>query len=411
MRHLLFTFFIFFCGAVLPAQDVSGPESDTAKAVPPADTAAAPAVSDTVAAPAAPDTPAAPAVSDTVAAPAASDSASQPPDSAAAAQAPDSARVDTVAPKPEPPKPGPRKIVRDKKAGPKEDIDVIKTYSGDVNKLKSPKKAFFLSFILPGLGEFYSKSHWARYSAPFAVELGCYVSIFVIRANYNDLVRDYEKFADAHYSHARFKKFYDFIQDTSYNDPTMFLSWEIDPFSHATVYFEEQKKKSNDYYEMIGKYDEFAQGWEDIKPDMVKDSFAYIYGQAFGTDHDYRFRGFAIEGVAPNTDGTVDTNWMYYHDVDKGVPRPRYFGRSASQLKYMDLREDANDMARNVKFSFYTMIINRIISAVDAVLAANAYNRRITHGSLTHFERIRVRPAHIGDVPNMTNGCVLTYSF
>jgi hypothetical protein len=298
-------------------------------------------------------------------------------------------------------------IVRDKKSDVDTKVEVIQTYKGDVNQLKSVKKAFFLSFIMPGLGEYYAKGSWPRVAAPFAIELGCYASLAIIRGKYNDLTTKYQNYADAHYSHLKFDTWYQFLVNA---DTSVVKSEDV--FSHKDAYYDAYEGKTNDYYEMIGKYDMFVQGWDDADPDM--DS-AYIVNQNWGTDYDYKFRGWAVSSLGVNSSNElVDTNWIYYHEDANGntdYNRPRYFGKSLHQIYYMTLRDDANIMADKMLWVFYGMLANRIFSAIDAVLVTSSTNRKITGNTLSAIERVRVRPAVIGGNSPVTNGMLVTYSF
>lgn len=297
-------------------------------------------------------------------------------------------------------------IVRDKKSEVDAKVEVIQTYKGDVNQLKSVKKAFFLSFIMPGLGEYYAKGSWPRVAAPFAIELGCYASLAIIRGKYNDLTTKYKNYADTYYSHSKFDAWYQFILNA---DTSLLNSRDV--FSHSEAYYDAFEDKTNDYYEMIGKYDMFVQGWDDADPKM--DS-TYIVNQDWGTDFDNQFRGWAVLSLRVEQDKLVDTNWIYYHEDANGNEdrnRPRYFGKSNHQIHYMTLRDDANVMADKMLWVFYGMLANRIFSAIDAVLVTNSTNRKITGTTLSAIERVRVRPAAIGGNSPVTNGMLVTYSF
>ena len=345
-------------------------------------------------------------------------SAQTPPAAAPAPIAPDSTAVtapvdappliiDTVKAAPEQ-KPEKKTIVRTKNKD--EETEVITTYKGSVNELRSPKKAFFLSFILPGLGEYYAKAGWARISIPAAIEVASYVSIYLIRQQYDDKVLVYKNWADAHFSYGKFIAFYNYI----HNSPDTIVNWEHDAFSHPP---DSIVVGDNNYYEMVAKYDEFTQGWDDVTPDMVNphpaqtDSFWYVQAQAFGSDHDYRYRGFAIDHLVRDNGGNVvDTAWLYYHDSPANK-RPRYFGYSPNQMHMMDLRDEANTVGDKVMIVFYAMLVNRMASAVDAVLAANAFNRRITGNTTTQLDHFRVYPARVGTTDRVSNGAIIAYQF
>ena len=159
-----------------------------------------------------------------------------------------------------------------------EEAETIKNVKG---KQKSEKLAFMMSLILPGLGEYYAKGGWIRTSIPFITELASYVTIFAIKNKAKNLENDYKYFADAHYSHDRYEKWRDFIEnapDTLIRRDIIF-TFEPDTVSHM-------KSTIVDFYEMIGRYDEFVQGWDDANPDMVSNNFEYIWKQNFETDYD-----------------------------------------------------------------------------------------------------------------------------
>ncbi|MFH0922081.1 MAG: hypothetical protein V1913_17180 [Fibrobacterota bacterium] len=297
-----------------------------------------------------------------------------------------------------------------------EETEVITTYKGSVNQLRSPKKAFFLSFIMPGLGEYYARAGWPRVAIPAALEVASYISIYLIRQNYGALVDTFEAFANKHYSHDKFLSLYRYIRDSD----TSVANWTTDDFGR---YFnhppDDIKQGSSDYYEMIAKYDEFVQGWDDATPDMVspyKDSagtdpyeFSYIRSQKFGSDQDARLRGLAIDHLIRADGNVVDTAWLFYHD--DAHKRPRYFGYSANQIRMMDLRTTANEAGDKIMIVFYAMLLNRMVSAVDAVLAANAFNRRITGNTTTYLDRIHIHPIRVGVTDIPSNGAAVSYRF
>lgn len=304
--------------------------------------------------------------------------------------------------------PSKRRASKDKTTA-EQEVDVITTYKGDVNQLKSPKKAFFLSFLLPGLGEYYAKAHPARIAAPLLVEAASYTVAAILYGKYKDRTNVFKKFADAHYSHADFMNWYRIIDTT----PKTVIHLE-QGFSHDSLYMIEQLTKSNDYYEMIGKYPTFVQGWDDRTPDMTYDYMVNnptrdvkLGPQKYWPE----FRGMAIDYVryTPGDSIVTDTVFMYYQDNDP--KRPYFFGRSQHQLDYMDLRDEANTMGDYFRLTFVALLVNRIASSIDAVLAANAFNRKMTGGSLSAIERMRLVPTKLGYSPVPINGLAVQYGF
>ena len=295
-------------------------------------------------------------------------------------------------------------MVLDKKGPKDEGVEVIETYKGDVNKLKSPKKAFFLSFIFPGLGEFYAKGGIVRVGVPVAVELASYTAALIFRSNYNDLTRKYKRQADLYFSHDRFMQWYSKV----ISDPGSIVV--PDSMAHVQTYLGgDFSSKNDEYYELIAKYDEFTQGWDDAYPNMIDSNFAYMYRDVPGTTNDEHYRAYAIDSIG-EVNGTVkDTIWYRYHDND--VRRPFLHGVSVHQLQNMDMRTSANNMGDRILWAFYAMMINRMVSSIDAVFAANAYNRKITGGNLTMLDKVKLEPARIGRTDLTTNGVRVCYLF
>jgi len=300
-----------------------------------------------------------------------------------------------------------RTMVKDKASAEKE-IDVITAYKGDVNELKSPKKAFFLSFLLPGLGEYYAKAHPARIVAPITLEVATYVVAYVFYQKYLDATSTYKKHADLWFDDAKFRAWYQAVIDT--NDKSLLMP----KGSHDSLYKTEQPNKSNDYYEMVAKYDIFTQGWKDADPDLMKDDYMHNVAhrnRLGGSNNDSiaQFATRAIDTVIMDGKNIKEVKYFYYHDDDPN--RPQTFGRSIQQLENMKLRDQANIQADYARKTLYALIVNRIISAVDAVLAANSYNRKLTGNTLTYIDKLNFSPLRVGTDAVATNGVRVGYAF
>ena len=121
---------------------------------------------------------------------------------------------------------------------------------------KSPKKALLFSALLPGAGEFYAESYWK--SALFAgIEIGSWVAYSHYQRKGMNLETDFKHYADKNWSRDRWKQWYNNLSED-----------EKLAFSHTLP-----STKTQQYYEMIGKYMEFNAGWDDVKnpdPDIAK---------------------------------------------------------------------------------------------------------------------------------------------
>jgi hypothetical protein len=117
---------------------------------------------------------------------------------------------------------------------------------------KSPKAAFFLSLLVPGLGELYSGAKWR--AAGFMTSEGLtWLAYFSWRSKGNDLKADFRVFADQHWSESTYFAW------QAYN--------QAQPESQQYFETEHLPAKATDtqqYYELIGKYAQFVYGWDDV---------------------------------------------------------------------------------------------------------------------------------------------------
>jgi len=229
-------------------------------------------------------------------------------------------------------------------------------------KPKSTRKAFFLSLILPGLGEAYVGS---KRSLAF---LGVEAVSWWIYSSYTkkgkDKEDDFRLYADTYwhysdvfdsegdtldYDYFRWLKFH-FNEigilpgDLSSNNHAL-----IDSLLKLTVDNENSNisghavhnlppTKTQQYYEMIGKYKQFSYGWEDIE------------------DHTPTIR---------QGDGSIK--------FDEGLSNIV----SPMRLHYEDLRDDSNQKIRTGQRGIHLMIINRVVSAIDAARMAYSHNKKM----------------------------------
>ena len=170
---------------------------------------------------------------------------------------------------------------------------------------KSPKKAFLFSAIVPGAGEIYGGKLF-KGAVFMAAEAALWTGYALWNKKGGELEDDFEAFAN------------------EYWDPDTYLVWKEQyvmatgdtmRFTHALPKDEAGNvRKTQDYYEMIGKYDQFASGWDDYPEDVPVDSVGY----------------------------------------------------SELRLDYMDQREDSNRYLKRAGYIAGAIFFNHIVSAIDA---------------------------------------------
>ena len=242
---------------------------------------------------------------------------------------------------------------------------------------RSVGAAFGMSALVPGLGQAYNKQ-WGKAIGAFVLEAAIITSSIVWRNQGNDLERDYQLFAHASWDPAKYAQWL--------NDYSSFIEVEVNPiavpsaidfqrpeawsdqewqevlsffdqiqdierqmyhietgaaFSHTLPDFSEQQ-----YYELIGKYYQFAPGWSDY-PDWLDQS------------------GTPNAAIDPSMTGT------------DGESRPNV---SDTFFRYADDHAYANDVLRRASRVSGLLILTHLVSAIDAAISAKLHNDRVSPG-------------------------------
>lgn len=214
------------------------------------------------------------------------------------------------------------------------------------NNFKSPLLSGVMSAVIPGAGQIYNGSYLK--SVFFLAIEG--VTIY-LNYKYNkkgdDQTQLFQNFADENWSVVRYASWLNqwadklggmaniFINPDESLKPWKRVNWDqlnsaertIKEFSHTLYPYGHQQ-----YYEMIGKYPQYSQGWNDSK---------FAKGE------------YLIAGE-------------YYFDT-KG-----------NFIKYSQMRGKANDYYNVADKALVVTITNHIISAIDAIITTNKNNSRFS---------------------------------
>lgn len=212
---------------------------------------------------------------------------------------------------------------------------------------KSPWLAAGLSALIPGAGEFYAESYW-KAAVFFAIDVAAVALAISADRKGDDQTAFYKDFADRHWSVVKYAKYAEGLVPAgrTYNwrvpgtegmnewdRPWSQVNWaELNRmerdiagyYSHTLPPYGEQQ-----YFELIGKYPQFNQGWDDAPA-------AFNYGDP------------------------LTANFLYYSGE----------------------RGKANDHYTNATRFVTVAVVNHILSAVDAAWSAHLYNRAQVSTSL-----------------------------
>ena len=199
-----------------------------------------------------------------------------------------------------------------------------------VKKPKSPKKALMMSTVLPGAGQFYSKSKLSGIVYG-TLEIAGITSAILLKNNGENSIDKYEKYANGNWSVIEFVKGYNgdpkthdmiiYIDGKKYSVRDEWAALSDYYYDGCSIYTE----KDYHFYENIGKYKQFQTGWTD-------------YGDSLGYETLYR--------------------------------------SSPLQKKYSDMRFDANQLLKGATYAVSAVMFNHVISAIDAMIRTKKYNNR-----------------------------------
>jgi len=287
---------------------------------------------------------------------------------------------------PQQPEPPPPPVVEQKSDADKRKdllgtVQVSKVHSIDEVKgtYKSPRKAMFMSLILPGSGQLYVGTKQSRYvrgvfylAEEIALISGLYYhSIY----KYDKRVKEYQKFAKEHFSVKRYedamnglyREWYKEAFNVLYGDPvrdnyckafygTSGSSKCVENFGQNFGNYPDDNTplyNSGEYYRVITN-EHLVLGWDDVAPN--KDIEAYL-------------------PLLENPEVTRE-----YMSL----------GQSNNREEYLSIRKKANDLADRQVIFLGAIILNHIVSAVDAALSAKAHNNSLYEEKISFLEKIRL---------------------
>ncbi len=196
---------------------------------------------------------------------------------------------------------------------------------------KSPYLGALFSGLIPGTGELYAKSY-LKSAIFFAAEVGLWVTYTIFENKGDDQTELFQNFADKNWS---VRKYAQWLVDENFegssginpNEPNLntlraqINFCEQQNFSHTLPHYGEQQ-----YYEVIGKYQNFMAGWADAV------------------------------GITKNNYHTFSTPLFHQYTED---------------------RQTANNYYDNASLTLTGVVINHVLSAADAAWSVTMFNKEL----------------------------------
>ena len=209
-------------------------------------------------------------------------------------------------------------------------------------KRKSPFKAFALSAILPGAGQFYCGSR-IKPLVYLGVEAAAWGFHFKYQSEGDDATDAYQQFSHEHWSRS------------DYQDKYLLWAYGVtddDSVTEREVSHHLPDSRTQQYYEMTGKYNQFAWGWDDAA-----------------------LNGDTLESFGPGTIPPITG--------DSTTPS------SANRMIYEGMRDHANNKYDRADKMIIVALINRLVSGFEAFFSARKINDRL-FGGTSGFSKLDV---------------------
>ena len=255
-----------------------------------------------------------------------------------------------------------------------------------IEQIKKPGRAFFQSLLIPGWGQYYSEAK-IRALIMFGLEATAVTYGLLKHKSGNNWEKDYKAYADEHWIEDRYiddrenptpESWYGFW-DLFFRENQPLINNQFHDSLETILTHHLPETRNHEYYENIGKYDQFVYGWEDVMLHgehlLFPDSLAPVPEMALLGD-------------------TAATHFSYTGNAT-----------SNRRNEYLDMRDKSNKAFDRAKTMVGIILFNHVISAIDGARSARNYNVR--HAETKTSLRMRMKKYEGEHIPQL----VLTHRF
>ncbi len=281
-------------------------------------------------------------------------------------------------------------------------------FAKNLKDYRSPKLAMFLSLLVPGLGQAYVKRYYktAVFVALEATAIGFSVA-FNNKGKQKET--DAKKIAEDYFVYQNMMDYYNGLRTfilkdlpQTENDPDSAAEAKMfDIFLDSALisFTQSNKAKSQEFYRTI-EANTFVQGWKDCQPDpsftlnVNADSVIYAGGFKYRKNDTLRYKV-----------SRIDTSKGKSVVIDSVL-----YGYSPKQIEFSQAMSKSNSYYKTARNILFSMVINHILSAVDALISAKAYNDELI-GKESVWRHISIEQQMVDAGSNSIPGCALSIRF
>ncbi len=246
---------------------------------------------------------------------------------------------------------------------------------------RSPKKALFMSLLVPGLGQAYVGNYYraAAYILADVAMVAGWRHYVVVK--HDRQVRRYRAFADENWTQAKYEDSVSQVLSLREKEARTLITPHRDFYCGYVI--DRATTTGNQLYtacadlEPSGDYTLFRNTYDDseLTPEERGDN----RGTFYDVHQFYELVGKEQEFVA----GWSDANDVVFGDSS-------ITGGSELRGRYVEMRAKATDYSRMQVYFLGGIVLNHIISAVDAALSARYHNRALYQTEVSWYDRIRL---------------------
>ena len=262
-------------------------------------------------------------------------------------------------------------------------------------KYKNPKKALFMSLVVPGSGQMYvggSTFTYVRGGLYLAIEAAlwggfAYFSVY----KYDEQVDKYKKFAKEHFSIGRYEaemrniyaQLSDETEETRFEERYMANRESFCEAIYGTASASGCYTAGKLFYNDKAHYNRFSVS----NPSSLKDELKTV-GDFYDASSVYQ--QIADKSFVLGWDDVEDAAVVVNLDLEDEIPEDGVvpLGKSSNMDEYRSMRNKANDYADMQAWFFGGLILNHIVSAIDAALTANSHNKALYAEDLSWYDNL-----------------------